>query len=488
MPRKLIVLLTTFLLSSLIISAQENGRVIEMWGFLNVRAEPSRTAEIVAELAGQTPVTATGRSAGNNWLQILTPDGGEGWVAASFIDLVGDINTLPVIESTITNTTSATTTTTDSADSTAATASTTTTTSATVTGAAAGNARVIAGILNLRSAPSQAGEILAALSYDTLVSLYSRSADGQWVQVSTSSGLVGWVAARYLNPNTPISNLPIGEAAVVVTGEDGEVSAAVAAAPVAVSEIITLGSSTRSIYLSGQQQGNRRNVFSKVGDSITFNPLFLSTIGTGNYNLGSHPNLAPTINFFSAATARTSNSFANESLAARGGFTSENVLNPQFANPDVCAPEESPLACEYRLTRPAVALIMFGTNDVQFYPIGEYAYYMRQIIEYSIDQGVIPVLSTIPARNGYDGLVNEFNNLIISFAQEYGVPLWDYHLAMTGLPNFGLSGDGTHPSEPPEGLNNAANLQFPYLNYGYVMRNLTALQVLDALRVNVLGG
>lgn len=486
MLRKLIITTTFLLLSAaLVIAQQTNGRVIEMWGFLNVRAEPSRSAPVIAELEGQTPVTIIGRTAGNNWLQILTPEGGEGWVAATFVELTGDITSLPVVEG-LEVTVATTTTDTDSAASEPATGEPITTTAP--AGTALGTGRVIAGILNLRGAPTEAGEIITQLPFDTLVSIFARTEDGRWIQVS-ANGVSGWVAARFVNANVSIGSLPVGSGEIaIVTTADGEAVPAVAAAPVQVSEIITIGSSTRSIYLKGQQMGNRRDVFSKVGDSITFNPIMFDQIGIGNYNLGDYPGLGATIQFFSATTARNSNSFANDSLAAFGGWTAENAMNPRFANQELCAPDEAPVACEYRYTRPAVAMIMFGTNDVQYYSVGEYAYYMRQIIDLSIERGVIPVISTLPPRNGFDQRINEYNNLLVSLASEYGIPLWDYHLAMIGLPNFGLDGDGTHPSVPPEGLNNGANFQFPFLNYGYVMRNLTALQMLEALRINVLGG
>jgi hypothetical protein len=54
------------------------------------------------------------------------------------------------------------------------------------------------------------------------------------------------------------------------------------------------------------------------------------------------------------------------------------------------------------------------------------------------------------------------------------------------LPDAGLSEDGLHPSAPPNPSVNGANFTGDNLRYGYVMRNLTALQVLDTLRREVL--
>jgi lysophospholipase L1-like esterase len=248
-----------------------------------------------------------------------------------------------------------------------------------------------------------------------------------------------------------------------------------------------LGANSWNIYAKGQALGNRRTVFSKVGDSITVADVMYRPIGFGNYSLGGYGYLQRTIDFFSQTQARDNNSFNNSSLAAQNGWTTSTVLNPQYANQDACNEGESPLACEYRTTKPAVALIMFGSNDVAIVPSDEFAYNLRVIVEYSIARGVIPVLSTIPPRRGFEPQVAFYNQLVTEIASAYGVSLWDYGAAMRTLPNDGLSGDGLHPSYPPEGFSHAANFTGDYLQYGYVMRNLTALQALDVLRRRVLG-
>jgi len=94
---------------------------------------------------------------------------------------------------------------------------------------------------------------------------------------------------------------------------------------------------------------------------------------------------------------------------------------------------------------------------------------------------VIPVLSTLPDRTLGDipgERIWEFNTIIREVAQTYSVPLWDYWAALQGLPERGI-GDTVHPSTPPNG--NAADFSPQNLNYGYTVRNLGALFVLDAL-------
>jgi hypothetical protein len=113
---------------------------------------------------------------------------------------------------------------------------------------------------------------------------------------------------------------------------------------------------------------------------------------------------------------------------------------------------------------------------------------MRTITEISIKEGVIPVLSTIPPRWCYEDRTTFYNQLIRDVASQFGVPVWDYNAVMNTLPNGGLDETGLHPSSPPGGFENGANFLPEYLIYGYVQRNLTALQVLNTLRREVLQG
>jgi lysophospholipase L1-like esterase len=143
------------------------------------------------------------------------------------------------------------------------------------------------------------------------------------------------------------------------------------------------------------------------------------------------------------------------------------------------------LECEYRLTQPAVALIMLGTNDVPSTPAAVYADVLREIVEFSILRGVIPALSTIPSfnRTGSEQRPRELNAIVVALALDYQIPLWDFWGATQHLPNQGLSGDGVHPawgSAPADFSED--NLR----QYGGVMRNLLALQMLDSLRTQVM--
>jgi hypothetical protein len=98
---------------------------------------------------------------------------------------------------------------------------------------------------------------------------------------------------------------------------------------------------------------------------------------------------------------------------------------------------------------------------------------------------VIPVLSTIPPRldnTVYNARVVRYNAIIIRMAAAKRLPLWNYWLALQSpeLIDNGLSGDRIHPNTYR--TTQSADFSQEGLRYGYNQRNLTALQVLDAVR------
>ncbi len=237
-------------------------------------------------------------------------------------------------------------------------------------------------------------------------------------------------------------------------------------------------SNARSIFLRGRGLGNRAHAFALVGDSNTDNPAFFAPFDSGAYNLGEYGYLQDTLNYFGG-------SFARDSVAAVGGFSTAKVLDPAFNDPARCSSSESPLVCEYRLQRPSVALILMGTGDHQIWQGFQDRY--RQVVEYTLAQGIIPVLITKAddLESLEDGApAGYINGVIEQMSGDYRVPLLDLRQAVAPLPNRGLLPDGFHYDYPGDGQ--FANFTDGYLDYGFNMRNLTGLQVLDALRRQVL--
>ena len=220
----------------------------------------------------------------------------------------------------------------------------------------------------------------------------------------------------------------------------------------------------KDIYQRGLELGNNPHAFSKVGDCGSTPAWFLGDFDRGAryYALGEYQYLEDVIQEFQGSYARTS-------LAAKSGFNASSVFAPLWANRKQCQPDEFPLACEYRLHRPSFAFITLGTNDV--WHIDTFEPQMRRIIEYSIENGVVPILSTKADNDEGDGSINA---MIANLANEYEIPLWNYWLAVQPLPDHGLQDDGAHISWGANRFDDPQAMQ-----KGWPVRNLTALQVLD---------
>jgi len=321
--------------------------------------------------------------------------------------------------------------------------------------------------LRLRESPGTAGGILGLLSASTPVTVTGRTDDAAWMQITVSDGRAGWVLAQFIETETDLAGLPVIGQAVN------------ASLPLTPSYLSGITANARQIFLTGQSLGNRANAFALVGDSNTDNPAFLLPFDQGRYDLGEYSYLEETIKYFAG-------SFARHSPAAVGSFNTAKVLDPAYAD-GRCQADESPLVCEYRLQRPSVALILLGTGDQHTWQGFEARY--RQIVEYTLSQGIIPVLITKAddleskentAAPGYT------NSVITRFSRDYQVPLLDLRQAIAALPERGLKRDGFHYNSPPDGR--ATYFTGDHLDYGFTMRNLTALQMLDALRQQVMYG
>lgn len=335
-------------------------------------------------------------------------------------------------------------------------------------------------VVNLRSGPGSGFDVIRVLPYRTAVTFTGRNQSGTWLKAAVND-LEGWLSYTFVRVDGNVNSLPIfaGVGALPVRGSS---TSTVLLSSLPDGVVPQISETTRRIFQRGQEMGNYADVFSKVGDSITASNLFLDPIGNGAYNLYEYAHLEAVIRYFSQTPLRDHYSFANTSLAARGGWTTTDVLDPRRGMSGICQSDESPLACEYRINKPAIALIMLGTNDVVNTSSSEYQNNMNRIVQLSIDMGVIPVVSTLPDQPGTPQAerVIEFNDIIREIAQTYDIPLWDYWLALQGLPNQGISSDNIHPSY---NYTTSATAYFAPddLRYGYNMRNLTALMVLDII-------
>ncbi len=252
---------------------------------------------------------------------------------------------------------------------------------------------------------------------------------------------------------------------------------------------------TRQIYRQGQREGLRAGVFSKVGDCQTAHLGFLHPFGVGEYDLGPYAYLQSTLDYFSATSPRegVSNAFENASFAAVDSFNAAAVLDPTWANPAYCRQGESPLACEYRVVRPSVAIIMLGTMDVLLYGPETFEMYLRKVVNETTNRGIVPVLTTFPSSEArYWEQSLRFNAVIVKVAQEKGTPVINLWLAARALPNYGLAGDHKHLSYKGERRLRTHGPDDRWMAFtgdeevwGQTLRNLLTLQTLDLLRQNL---
>ncbi len=238
----------------------------------------------------------------------------------------------------------------------------------------------------------------------------------------------------------------------------------------------------REVRDRGVAMGNRVTVFAKIGDSITESGSFLSDVGFGWGSLGSYTGLDPTVRAFrgtplAAQDGQARNSFNRASVCATAGWTTMDALSGGAS---------SPLRRELAATRPAWAIVMYGTNDIDRSNVTAFGANLGAIVDVIEANGTVAVLSTIPDRNDGSGpaaAALRFNEAIRALTAARHIPLLDYWAAMQPLPSRGVSSDRIHPSVYATGGSvEPAYFTAAGLQYGYNMRNLTAIQMLERLR------
>jgi len=233
----------------------------------------------------------------------------------------------------------------------------------------------------------------------------------------------------------------------------------------------------RTLYAEGQRLGLRSDVFAKLGDSITESGSFAQDIGHGWYELGSWTRLLPVVQLFSRrafSADREDNSFSRPSGAATAGWTTGHLLEGGDA---------SPLERELATLRPAVAILMIGTNDAEQTDVATYTRNLAEILDRIARRKVVLLLSTIPELRSSPaaGLrAREINGVIRRVAATRHLPLIDYHAALADVPQQGVSDDNIHPSAYVEAGDTKAGVLTPAgLRFGYNVRNLTLLLGLE---------
>ena len=448
---------------------------------LNMRTGPGTQFAVVTVLQGGVPIVLEGRSADISWVLGHTEDGAfRGWLASLYLAYAPGVSAarLPVTEEVVAGGNVA------------------------VEPSQPAQEQAVApdGVtaytnyqMNVRSGPGTNFSALGRLDANTGLVLESRNGDSSWVLAHTADNSArGWFASLYIRfVGVSASNLPYSEE-MIATADGGSSPAPVSGSasydgipmgdfdPSRVSGIDltvypVVGRATgtaRQIFLDGRYKSNDPHVLAKVGDCSSEHWYFLDPFAWGQYQLAGYSNLQTVISQFGE-------SLAYNSQATHNGFNANAVLSSMWADPAYCQAGENPLDCEFRLHRPSVAIIMFGTSDLLAMAPGEFNFYMREIVKETIDAGVIPVLSTFPGNQGFWNRTILYNQIVVRIALDFDIPLINLWLALESLPNQGLEPDGFHLSEPAYGT--AGYLTTPYLSSGYTTRNLVTMQTLDAV-------
>lgn len=229
---------------------------------------------------------------------------------------------------------------------------------------------------------------------------------------------------------------------------------------------------TYQIYRQGQVDGRDPHAFSKVGDCNAVTPDFMGAydLQPHHIKLGPYNNLRDTLDYFAG-------SFGRESLAAKVGLSAHSVMSPLFNDWKVCMPNETPLDCEFRVHNPAFVFISLGANDIG--PYTDFETSLRRVIEQTINLGIVPILATKP--DNFEG-DHSINRTIAMLANEYGVPLWNFWAVIQPLKYHGMINESSVHLSYSE-ISSWVDFETPgNLDYGWTVRNLSALQMLDTVQ------
>lgn len=168
----------------------ETSTTVVATGALNLRSSPTLTNNIKAVLRRGDTVITLGRNEDGSWLLVRSIKNVEGWVNASYLHIGLPVMALPLVPQV----------------------------------AAQVTEEIVSGAVNVRSGPGSLYDSLSVLQQGQHATLLGRSSDGQWIQIRTENGELGWVSASAFQENVDFMGLLVVEAseeaktAAVVTG------------------------------------------------------------------------------------------------------------------------------------------------------------------------------------------------------------------------------------------------------------------------------
>ncbi|MEL6526366.1 MAG: SGNH/GDSL hydrolase family protein, partial [Chloroflexota bacterium] len=231
----------------------------------------------------------------------------------------------------------------------------------------------------------------------------------------------------------------------------------------------------RLIYARGQMRGLDSSFILSVGDCNTESRWYLESLlddEPGEEGVDS--------SFFQTDTVQSTVSYFSQAFGYKGqsvntGLNAASVMDPFWADVNLCASGLSPLTCDYDNLDPFASLIMFGANDINVLSTAGYERAMRDIIETTLDRDIIPILSTFSVRR-VDGVATDayiagvrFNAVLVQLAVEYNIPLVNFWGASRNIPGNGIMEDNAHLTVT-----------------GFNIRNQMTIEILQELQTQVL--
>jgi hypothetical protein len=228
--------------------------------------------------------------------------------------------------------------------------------------------------------------------------------------------------------------------------------------------------------IAERDAGLQDDVFAKVGASNTVNTNFMTCFASDGVRLDGRGHLVDPIAFYLQGDAAGTSPYERESLAASVGKSAGWALDGT----------PSPLDRELDAIDPRIALIHYGTNDINLGDIHRYGANLLDMVDTLSAGGVLPVLTTLPPRDDdpdADAWVPRYNAVQLAVAQSRQLPLVHLWLALAELSDHGLGPDGIHLNAAPTG---ACDFTASGLQYGHNVRNLYTIETLARLRQRVL--
>jgi endonuclease YncB( thermonuclease family) len=215
------------------------------------------------------------------------------------------------------------------------------------------------------------------------------------------------------------------------------------------------------VYLTGLANGNNSRSFSVIGDCQSLPWRFLGRVDWDSYKLPEgYTYLQPTIDWFAG-------DYSRDFVSVRDNATVATMFSALWADPNQCKSTETPLECEFRLNNPSIVLISLGTNWGNRSP-EEFEHYLREIVQFSLDRNVLPIIATKADATASD---YPLNYAMARVAYDYDIPLWNFWGVVQYMPFQGMD------PEDDRGIH--------ILSGAYPYKRITAIQVLHEVRTTI---